>query len=188
MRFQSPLLLAMLIASAAAILHAGAAAAQEQAAPDRDSQGPPAGVDPGAAAGDAASDANGAEDESRANPSQTTSADVDAARVDESASVDGVPPWVFDIWCISEDARPQRGWGVSRDHSAGLRYDGRTHEGTWSVVSASPDHVVLAVNTDLGRAELDFARGNENDASRDRMFSAWRFYTHCGTINFNERF
>jgi hypothetical protein len=128
------------------------------------------------------------DDESRPDPSQPPSADVDSARRDESAAVDGVPAWVFDTWCITQNIRPPQGWGISRDHTAGFRVNGHTEEGTWSVVRAGDDFAVIDWHGNSNAVQLIFSRRNPNDASQDLMAAYGRRFEHCGEINFNERF
>jgi hypothetical protein len=128
------------------------------------------------------------ESDSSASPGQAQSADVDSMRRDESGPVDGVPAWVFTLWCVDESARPQLGWGVSRDHSAGYRSSGRSHEGTWTVESANDRGAIINVSIDGGTQRLSFRRDDPNDASRDVMNSAGRHFDRCGNINYNERF
>jgi hypothetical protein len=180
MRFPTRLLLAILLAGPAALLLARAEPALTQ--PPQDAPAPGDQANGQQAAPDAADDA------AQADPSEPASADVDAARPDESASVDGAPPWVFDTWCSEEGYRPATGWGISRDHSAGIRRDGHTHEGRWTVVRATRNFVQLAIDTDLGRRTLYFNRPNENDASQDFVITPGVRFERCGSINFNERF
>jgi hypothetical protein len=111
----------------------------------------------------------------------------DAPAPDESASVDGVPAWAFGTWCSSAGARPSTGWAIDRDHGAGMRVGGYTHQGTWSVAGVTPNGAELDVDGDLGPARLIFRRPHEDDPSHDVMYSSGMYYDRCGATDFDER-